>query len=475
LRLKNEVLGKQTVLGRIYRRFRQDSLFDYANNWQVSNTDTATEFRKPFFTVLQELSEKIYGKTVSEAVTAQLERIPVVSTIDHHGLLNHPFFLNSNLIFSLRADQKYLICLSTAGVSLNNSSWPASLVVTGNRPGKLIRFSFFPDRQKTKTVLATPKFDERGVKTVIKRIAGSPDLTLDEKKCLFESIEEIFLSQNILSLPDFSSQASVTSGKLWSKIFPQGPEILYVPIEELMARVITEEFSKDAENVIYKLLFTEFGHNLIEKYFQSSLGAFSSAHKGSFLFWGINNQGRRVHLRREGERLADGDFFVHLNPKAVVDALRAQKIYPTSLICFLVLLYYGITCLGGFNQVNWLEDIKNKFILLLKELGESQLATTVVGVSTDNFAEGNLAFLRRKDRLIKATGMDIILAHDRQLFERYQQLARQITVGESIESLLPEIYRVITAADNRESGILSLTDEDIARQNGMEEKIRKII
>lgn len=481
-KLKDEVLGKQAALRRVYQCSGHNSLFAYANNWRVNGT----KIPDSILGIAARLWQKIYPKEVARAAALQLQNHSLVSTIDHHGILNHPFFINSNLIFSLRPDQEYLICLSTAGISLNNSSWPASLVLAEKNTGQLRRFSFFPDKQKTRVVLAAPALDQQRVQSVLDRVSKDKCLAQQEKNQLCQAIGELLLNEDILRLPDFSSQASAVSAKLWQKTFPRAPKVLYLPVEDLVAQIIIEEIGKNSSHVLHSLLFTSPGHGLIEKYFQGSLGAFSSSHKGSFLFWGINEQGRRVHLRRQGFRLRQdyggqarnkdqGLIDTELLPESISEALAKKQLYPSSLVCFLVLLYYGFTCLGGFNQVNWLSDIKEKFVALLAELGDGRLAKTVAGVPTDNFAEGNLAFLRQGDKFVKATGVDILLAQDPQLYQKYLALARQLTVGESIESLLPEIYQVTTPANERKDNLLMLTDELIARRNGMEEKIKKLI
>ena len=124
-KLKAAVFDRQKVLAEIYKQKSKSSLFDYVNSWQVGNLKASADFIGAAKTLL----EKLYPDIANDVVD-QLENQPLVSTIDHHGVLNHPFFINSNLIFSLYG-QEYLICLSTSGVSLNNSSWPASLLMTG--------------------------------------------------------------------------------------------------------------------------------------------------------------------------------------------------------------------------------------------------------------------------------------------------------------------------------------------------------
>jgi hypothetical protein len=470
LKLKKEVLKRQKILAGVYRDFGKKSLFDYANSWPIPAPCGQTEI---FAGHLKKALLKIYPQALAEEVYGQFLRQPLVSTIDHHGILNHPFFVNSNLIFSLKNNNKYLLCLSTAGVSLNNSSWPGCLFLT-DADGYSKRFSFFPDKIKTQTVLSAPAIKPEEFKKVFYQIQNYNGLGLAEKQNLEILFNESFNYPEIQKGENFSDQACLISQQLWQRFFPDAPKVIYLPVEGLISQILTQTVLLEPEHFLHKLFFTPQGARLIEKYFDKNPGAFLSDHKGSFLFWHINKKGRRVHLHRAGENIEGDGYSLGLRPESVNKALEQNKVYPTSLVCFLVLLYYGITCLGGFNQVNWLAGIKEKFLLLLKETGEKELAGKISRAVTNNFAEGNLAFLVRGKSLIKASGLDVYLGGEN-LYQRYVELSKKLTVAESMESLLPEIYRVVTPAQDRQAKLLAITDQTIAAQNGLAEKVHKVL
>jgi hypothetical protein len=141
-----------------------------------------------------------------------------------------------------------------------------------------------------------------------------------------------------------------------------------------------------------------------------------------------------------------------LNAKDLIAGLKERRVYPTTLTCFVVMLFFQITCVGGFNQTTWLGQIKDKFSALLRDeclegkyLG---LAEKIKPVSTDNFAEGSLAFLK-SNRAIKATGIDILLEDDPNSYRKYLKLSQSVSLAESIEAELPEIYSVVVPATER--------------------------
>lgn len=467
-RLKTAVFSKQTVLAEIYRLHGGQSVFDYVQSWPVC---PISETAGSMLGVLRKNLNGLYGETLADGVINQLRVFPLVSTIDHHGILGSPFFLNSNLIFSLRPEAKYLICFATAGVSLNNHTWPGSLLVTNEKDSHLRRFSFFPEKQKMRTVLSAGKLGEDDFHKTIGRIQVGDSIPQEQKSKLVSLVAEISSLAEIKNQPDFSHQACLFSYQLWSKTFPSAPKLVYLSLESLVSDLLIQNL-QNSQNIFAKLFSTPDGWRLLEKYFTGLKGAFGPKDAGSFLFWAVDSKGRRLHLRRAGDRLKGENFALQINSADIIASLRNKSIYPTSLVCFLVLLYYQLTCLGGFNQVNWLTGIKNKFVDLLKEMGETDLAEKISRVAANNFAETNLVFAFSGGRLYKPTLLDIYLKEDIHQYEKIQAFSKKITLAKSIDSSLSEIYRVITPADERDKELLSISDAAIAKLSGMEAKIK---
>jgi hypothetical protein len=465
--IKQEVLGRQKVLAQIFEKDGQKSIFEYVNGWKIGKSATSDIF----INALSELLENTYSRETAEGAVNQLKTIPLVSSIDHHGILNHPFFVNSNLVFSLRKELKYLICLSTSGVSLNNSSYPSSFVYT-SKDLKIERLSFFPEKMKMASVFSAKKIGRQEAEKTLKKV-GNLNLDQAGKNKISGLINEVFLNAKVQNLENFSLQASAVSNILWKKFFPGAPEVLYVPVEDLASELICE-IARDSKNIFHKLLFTKSGWELLEKHFNNISGSFISDKKGSFLFWGVDKKGRRVHLKRGGGRLFGENFEVFFEPETICKVLKQRQMYPTSLVCFLLVLYYGVTCLGGFNQVNWLTEIKNRFLELLSETGlEPESALKIANIETGNFAEANLAFGVKSGGVFNATGLDIFLS-GKKYYLLIEEFSKQFTVSESVESLLPEIYKVITPAEIRQKFLPDFSESEVLKLIGAEEKIKKI-
>ena len=108
-------------------------------------------------------------------------------------------------------------------------------------------------------------------------------------------------------------------------------------------------------------------------------------------------------------------------------------------------------------------------------MGEHEEANRIQGMVTNNFAEADLAFLGSGGKWYKATGVDIYLQKDEHAYQKYLQLSKVLTVSQSIEMQLPEIYKVIIQAGERKSELLSLDTTAIARANGAADVIASIL
>ncbi len=458
-KIRKAVFVRQKTLAQIYEKYGRLALAEYVKTWKAQPLEPAN----PVVGYLEKALERIYGKGLAAPAAEQFSKNGLVSTIDHHGLFGHPFFLNSNLIFSLKTDIKFLPVLSTSGVSLNNSSWPGCLVLTDPKRGRLVKLSFFSDDQKTGTVFKSLKITPDRLAQVLARISGLDFLALEQKKQLQGLLNKVFKQADF---GNFSDQACVISHEIWKTVFPSAPQLVYFPLEDLVGEIIEDTVCKDPGHILYKLLFTKEGWGLAEKHFNGVRGAFGGG-RGSFLFWGLDEKGRRYAFVRQGSSLFGENASLGLEPEQIAAALRAREIYPTSLMCFLVLLYYQITCIGGFNQTTWLTEIKNKFAVLLAEAGEKEVSLSVARAETGNFAEGSLAILKNTGSYFKASALDLYLKNISHASLR--QLSNKITLAQSIEAELPEIYRIAVPERERDKELMALSLDKILESNGLKE------
>jgi hypothetical protein len=403
-KIKKDVFAKRPVLLEIYNSHGAETLKDYVQkSWRVSSSPADPVF----LGLLEESLSIVHGANIASEIKNQLSKKPLVSTVDHHGIWGHPIFVNSDLIYSLHfKPEEFALALSTESVSLNNtSSWSGSLLC--HHDGSLKRHSFFKDALKTLPVFSTPSVS---VKDISRFKKG-----LDNK--LQELVSVLALDKN--SEFSFSQQASIATSNFWQGVFPSGPKLLYLPLESLILKYFLRLFD-NPNSFITKIVLTSEARGLWKKYF-------SDDH--TFLFWGIDAKGRRKILTELPE-----------SSKEIILLIQEKKIYPSSPLCFAALLNAGMVCVGGFTQTTWLTEVKRKLIKLLQELGEGQ--DLIENISTKNFAESSLAWLKIGNEYKTPTGTDLFLT-GQDLYPKYVKQASRLTLKDSLDLAMPVIYSVV--------------------------------
>lgn len=408
--IKAEVFKKRPVLGEIENKFGALTLSGYVKTaWEMPKQKP----NEAFLNIIENFLKSLYGKEIANKAKEQLFAKPLVSTIDHLGIWGHPIFVNADLIYSLHfKSSEYAICLATESVSLNNvTSWSGSVLKHGD-DGNLHRYSFFSDKLKTLPVFTTPSITEKD----ILRFKKNKDV-----ESILNILDFTIPSAPEESLKGFSYQACISSFNLWQKVFPSAPKLIYLPLESMVLEYI-KNIIVDDENIISKIIVTTKGRELWQKYF---------GNEHTFMFWGIDEKGRRQILRN----LPDGRNLLKL--------IEGRKIYPSSPLCFMVLLYTGFACVGGFTQTTWLTEVKEKFVNLLEDFKISQsVISNITNVPTKNFAESSLASLKIGGREVVPTAVDLLITN-KDYYPEFIKKAQNITLGESLDQMMPEIYEII--------------------------------
>ena len=225
-------------------------------------------------------------------------------------------------------------------------------------------------------------------------------------------------SDEIGKLPSFSFQTSKISHNFWQKIFPSAPQLIYFPLETLVLQYLSEVF-KDANNILSKLILTQEGRTLWQEYF---------GQEHTFMFWEVDEKGRRKALAS-----------LPTSTNEIIKQIQTRKIYPSSPLCFAVLLLAGFACVGGFTQTTWLTNTKEKLIGLLGQLSGGD---NINNLPTQNFAESSLAWLSKDDKYFNPSSLDLFLT-GQDYYPKYVELASKITLEQSLNLAMPTIYSVV--------------------------------
>jgi len=493
--LKDAIWKKRPILGEIMSSHGNQTLYDYSQDFMDVNPSPGLDARKEeLIEVAGELIGGRLGADIAKGVCRQLRKLPLVSTADHHGPITHPFWVNANIISSLPyytnndPDIRYLVVLSFASISVNNASaYPRGILFHGgmNGAGSMIRLPLLPDKLKMNVVYGTRPFTNDEV------LRAKADLAKKQKEGLIEpAVQEkvanllttYFQKPSVLGKTYLSSQITQINYDIWPQLFHSAqsapadsealsvPDLIYLDIETLVRELFLRYHVNKPDSLLHRLIFDPAYRQLAQKYFNNLPGAFSAEDDwGTYFFWGVDEKWHRDRLRIDGNtlRTPEGQYQVELTPEAISEALRKKRIFPSMLMCYLVVsLYYGMKCLGGFCQVHDLSVIKQALKKLLHAVGEDYEMSAISPVQTKELGGDGMVLSYLKTPvgdIAPATGIDMILHAGDTRIENYLQLSKRVTLTEIMNPMLPEMYTVLYPFDKRDPLLTPITPEEILK------------
>lgn len=481
------------------------TLYEYSRDFMDVNPSPRLDARKhELIAVVEELTRNRLGEKTAREVASQLTKLSLISTADHHGFIDHPFWVNSNIISALpmvasnNPDLRHLVVFSFASVSLNNASaYPRGVEFHGGW-GNFVRLPLLPDKLKMGVVYATRGFDVKDIeraKSEIRRLIKEGKIMMNRSEEIVQILQKFFETSEVLNSPDLNSQITRVNFSLWPKFFhpeiskdtfslshtfPQRfPDLVYLEIETIVREVLVRYHLFQPDSLLYRLLFHPDYRTLALKLFDSIPGAFSFRREwGSYMFWGLDAKNHRVRLRPINGTLQsyNEQIVIPFTPEGIARSLRDKKIFPGMLLCYLVVsLYYGMKCLGGFCQVHDLTMTKRAWIEFLKRTGENDEAKAVDPVQTKELGGDGmvLAYIQTsKGGLTPATGFDMIMKRGDTSFERYAEVAKHITLQEAMLPLFPEMYTVLYPIHDRVPALAGLSPEQILATTELQDHLK---
>ncbi len=493
-RLKEKVFAKRPVLEEIVQKRGSKNLYEYAKEYADVNLNQPILRRQEEFlgTFRREVARNL-GDDVAESAVRQLRKYYFVSTTDHHGPVCHPFFLNANLISSVPyldnhiPDLENVIVLSCANVSLNNSSFPRGLLFHSYAEGvtRRHRLAFSTCADRLCPVYNFPAYTSQDIDRVQKNLnekVRKGEVREEHATIIRSLVDDVYRKDSVLDSRTYADQITKSNFSLWKRLFTPNhltpPNLLYIELETLVTELLLDHHVH-TDTTISRIIFDETYSPLVLKYFDGIMGAFSYAEKyGTHLFWALPKGAKyRIQLWKRGRELVsdDGSYRVDLTPDAIAAALKRRELIPSMLISYILLsFYYGIKCLGGFSQVNYLTFMKNAYIKMQVDLGEYENIEVCARAQTKELGgDISIAFLAQPDgKLIPATGVDLIVYGSQQTWQVLVEQSKLIGIGEALNPLMPDFYRIIYSKADREQELSSVTAEEITRITGLDKKIK---
>jgi hypothetical protein len=451
--------------------------------------------------VVNDLLEPRLGPTVAKRVAQQLLKHPIVSTADHHGPIDHPFFVNTNILASIplldrsTQDFPYSIAFSFSGVSVNNTSaFPRGLLVSPDTGStKPLRIPILPDRVKMSAVYGTRAYTAEEVERARHALRGKGErgeLDVERASRLDSLVAEVFASPEVLAQPDLLSQITVLNYQLWPRLFHAAPPpkqaelripgLIYLDIESVVTEVFLRHHLSNPSSPLHTLVFDQSARERASSLFDGIQGAFSREQGwGTFVFWGLNEHRHRVALQVDRGCLVskDGTLRIPLTEEAIRAALVNRDIFPSMLLAYVTTaLYYGVTCLGGFSQVYDLTQTKASWMTFLREFNFTAEAAGVASIPTDLFGGDGAILAYRRTPLgewYPASGLDLAVDPNASGIRRYVDFARVVSLAELMEPMLPEVYSVLYSEQERDPELATLDPKEIIQTNGLLRRIEE--
>jgi hypothetical protein len=339
------------------------------------------------------------GELALDKLEGQLAQCPLISTADHHGLLNYRLLFNSNLLYSLLMQElklPFLPVAATGSVPLVNIAYPRGFFF------KKQKFNFFSERKSRVPVfLFNSKLTadrNAGVKSFILNYDRN-SLTAEEEKFLehlfFDCLE---IEEAARRYDRFSDQITFLNYKLWKYYFDGSirdsvPGMVYLQVNHIVKRALIDEM-RDEGSLISAILFDPDVRLVFVKNFYLIQGAWGDE-KGTKFFWGISKKKRYINLELDvlADELVGENFRVPFQREALIEALMEDRILPSLFLDYLVISFLeGYMALGGSNQLDYLPRMQQAHVKSLREIGMEDMAARFASRVTDGLICGMFPF-----------------------------------------------------------------------------------
>lgn len=468
------------------RRFFAPPVFNLEKNDQKEQhkDDRKNECIK----AIRNQASRLLGEEVAASVEKQLKEKFVVSTTDHHGPLVDPFFFNAawlrtTVILEDNLENRNVIILAFGNVSLGNGSFPRGLLYHSTLTGNMQKIFFSPAKDRSKPVFGYAPYAKtilNEAQNKLTQLSTDGGITNDQNNKLQELITDVYSREEVLACDSYADQITRSNFLFWQKqqqflesnslkeIRPV--KLVFLQQEEIVISLILDHHlnqeSSNRKSEIYSLIFDQKIQERTEKLFDTITGAFDLQKKtGTFLFWYLTLNNERLSLFRKGRTLTtlDGHFVIELAPENIAKLLKAGKLIPGTMLSLLVLeAYYRLECVGGFSQVDYLPKLLSAYFELF---GLEQ-------IDFPNYMGGEniVTLINLRSRKKLATGIDLFLEANESLLnrsvnqsvqEKFSQASKMITVRESLQLILPDIYKIFHKKDDpwiKEEHITDLLD-----------------
>ncbi len=369
---------RRPLLARILRERGTEDLLSFSrSNLRDLPRPSALRLKEFLGSVRTVLEPRIGGEKTA-AVCRQLGTYFVACSADHHGPLNGSPLVNvvgSNvwLAAGIRSmsdpELSHIVVLSCAGVSQNVEDYPRGVLFSSLQVGTWCTrdIPILPSSRRMSVVYghrAWTKEETSRAGKILESMERENLITAVERTVVSGLLREVYASPEALGSRDLLEQVTRVNRALWKRLWGEElPELVYLDMESLAA-VLLAGHHLTQETPFHAMLFSEAGRRHLQSLEDAMAPSLRQGKQPTDLFWALSDGGRRVRLTLEGNVLipGDGSPAIPLEPSAIADALASKKIFPSLFLSLSLLhLYYGLNCLGGAGQIQYLDAVSTAY------------------------------------------------------------------------------------------------------------------
>lgn len=341
-------------------------------------------------TVRRQLNETFTNEELS-AANINWDTDWKINIVDHHGLLNHPILVATNIIGNVHQlptdNPEGIVVLSDSGVPMNNFFHKRGLRFAGNQ------INVFSHKQRHAVAYAAP------VNQSFPLLRGSAahDYSPAQRSFLERVAWQLESTSTHRKVDNLVDQVSRANFELWPQLFHEDirgqiPGLFYVANEAVATNLLLE-YLTDERSIFTRILFDDAIRAKFIENFNGVTGCWEDdVARGSHFFWGLNDRHEAVSLKLEGNRLVSRDekksIRIQLTRSAIVSALQEKAIYPGMFLVYGIAIFHcGIRPLVGYGSMNYQTRMKEAWIRTMREI-EPREVPLLAHIPTDGFIGG---------------------------------------------------------------------------------------
>lgn len=292
-------------------------------------------------------------------------------SIDHHGILNHPFLVSIHLVYNFyklftQKENGDILTFATGNVPLNEPFRKRGFMFRGRH------INLFPKVDQHKVVYGLHIYDF----DIVGRLKLGHQWHLfsqDEQKFL-QDINELIHQIDFSTCKTLGDQITKINFYLWPLLFKDKENLANFMVleDDVFVDYLIHVLQNDQKSFIFRMLFDEVFRKKVTAEFSGVFGAWDEEREiGTYFFWALDEKNERMRLALENGYLIGKakEYRLPLEPEEVIHGLQTRKLLPGMFLKFsLIIIYMGMKTFNGFSA-EYLSRIIPKMIKILASDG----------------------------------------------------------------------------------------------------------